>query len=171
MATKRKPNEFYEAAAEATDIMNPHPALRQSVLDKNLQHLSMLCGKKAIEAGAKPYNAKDVIECWKELRERIAEARDRGANLSDPSLLAVVTPEGGQPRIQTWIKDRLSAIPPVYDEAAHDDFVRDHAEFLARHNFEYQPIDQFGRLTTDDLIDLGLIKPAATRQLGLFEEA
>jgi hypothetical protein len=160
---KRKVNEFYEAAVEITAISNPHPARRENVLAMNLKHLSKLCGKGAIEYGVEPYNVRDVVECWTELRLRLIEA-----GLSEPSILAVVTPEGGKQRIKKWIEERLESIPPVYDEAAHDDYVRDHAEFLSRHAFVYQATDLPGRLTKQDLIELGLEKTDDTSQLSMF---
>lgn len=141
----RPKNEFYELAA----------SLAEEYGNKNSVMMFMRDLKDIRVAGL---DRDEVIIAWRQLRS------PEGINgFSVPqATLKTVWSKGSPSYLEQWLTSFMESMPPIYDSAAYDEWVRKNASILRKNGFKYtwaneQNAFDGSRMTYDEALSLGLV--------------
>lgn len=136
-------------------VEDRHGRQREGAVRMALKHFSDLCGNGARKKGFVVYSYAEVYLAWCALFEKYLDEQDTGAWRNPPTLLGVAY--GANPWIDTWRKEIMDNIPPIYYSYDHDSYVRKHAHVLREFGFHYGATDQPNRLPREEVAELGLL--------------
>lgn len=136
-------------------VEDRHGRQREGAVRMALRHFSDLCGNGARKKGFVVYSYAEVYLAWCALYEKYLDEQDTGAWRSPPTLLGVAY--GASPWIETWRKEIMDNLPPIYDSHSHDVYIKKYAHVLREFGFHYGATGQPNRLSQEEVAELGLL--------------